>query len=292
MIPTQNPAAYYADLTRQYGRYAGRARGWHYGIWEHDIRNHQQALVRSNEILLRGLTISPATHILDVGMGAGGFAVWAATRFGCRVTGITVCAPHVDLARGLARQAGVADRCEFHEMDMDALSFQDGRFDCVVNQDTLCHAADKPAYLASVARALRPGGTWRAIDFSIQEAPFSPSQQRDYDAACDGFHMPSMVAPSTVTTALAAARFHNLEVVDYTPQVWRAARLILRQCYGPLALEALGLDWVIFSRDADRLRNRRGHIAAAVAYSRGLLHRYFRHMFYSGSSSKTPGGLA
>ena len=290
MSRAQNPAAYYADLTRQYGRYAGRARGWHYGIWEPDTRSHQQALLRSNEILLRGLDITPATRILDVGMGAGGFAVWAATKFGCRVTGITVCAPHVDLARGLAHHAGVADRCDFHEMNMDALSFQDGRFDCVVNQDTLCHASDKPAYLASVARALRPGGTWRAIDFSIQEAPFSPSQQRDYEAACDGFHMPSMIAPSTVTTALAAATFHGVEVVDYTRQVQRAARLILRQCYGPLALKAVGLDWLIFSRDADQLRHRRGHITAAVGYSRGLLNLYFRHMFYSASSSHFPGG--
>jgi tocopherol O-methyltransferase len=276
-----NAAAYYADLTRQYGRYAGAARGWHYGVWESDVRSHQQALLRSNERLVRGLDLGPETRVLDVGCGIGGLAVWLVRRFGCHVTGMTVCRPHVADATAVAREAGVGDRCAFLEMDMDRLEFPDRSFDVIVNQDTFCHAREKAAYLSSVARLLRPGGRWRAIDFSVQDAPLTPAEQRDYDDACRGFHIPSLAAPSAVTAMLADAGFTDVDVVDLTRQVVPTARHILWRCHGPRLLEKIGLDWMIFSRDAGRLRNRRGHVSAAMAYSRGLLRGHLKHVFYS-----------
>jgi len=276
-----NAAAYYADLTRQYGRYAGAARGWHYGVWEPDVRSHQQALLRSNELLVRGLPMTRDTSVLDVGCGIGGLAVWLARRFGCRVTGITVCRPHVQAAAEIARSNGVGDRCAFLEMDMDRLTLPDQSFDLVVNQDTFCHAADKAAYLASVARVLKPSGAWRAIDFSVQDAPLAPDEQRDYDASCEGFHIPSLASPGAVRAMLEREGFTDIQVDDLTQQVAPTARHILRRCHGPRLLESLGLDWIIFSRDPERLRNRRGHVSAAMAYSRGLLGGHLRHIFYS-----------
>ena len=85
-----NAASYYSELTAHYERYSAGTHGWHYGIWEPDVRSHAAALLRSNELLLRALRIDGATRILDVGFGIGGFAVWAASTFGAHVTGITV----------------------------------------------------------------------------------------------------------------------------------------------------------------------------------------------------------
>lgn len=274
-------AAYYSDLTKQYGRYAGDARGWHYGLWEPDVRTHQVALVRSNERLLRGLDIDSRTRILDVGAGIGGFATWAARRFGCLVTGITLCADHVTLATRAAASAGVGAACAFQVMDMDRLAFDDARFDCVVNQDTLCHASAKAHYLASVYRALAPGGYWRALDFNVDEAPLTPEQQREYDVVCEGFHIPSMARGSDVRRWLEEAGFEDIQVEDVTAQVLNTARHIIRMCYPPLVLMRLGLDWMIFSRDARRRSNRQGHVRAGLAYSRGLQTGCFRHLYYS-----------
>jgi cyclopropane fatty-acyl-phospholipid synthase-like methyltransferase len=280
-----NAAAYYADLTRQYGRYAGRARGWHYGVWEPDVRSHQQALLRSNERLVRGLDLGRDSHVLDVGCGIGGLAVWLARRFGCHVTGITVCRPHVAEAAAVAREAGVADRCEFLEMDMDGLDLPSRRFDLVVNQDTLCHAADKQNFLASVGRLVQPAGWWRAIDFSVQDAPLTGAEQADYDAVCQGFHIPSLASPASVRAILASADFTDVQVDDLTAAVAPTARHILRRCYAPRLLEAVGLDWIIFSRDQAKLANRRGHVRAAMAYSRGLLRGHLKHIYYSARPS-------
>lgn len=279
----RDPAAYYADLTREYERYARGAHGWHYGVWEPDVRSHYQALIRSNELLLRGLDVGPETRILDVGSGSGGFAVWAAARFGCQVTGITICAEHVELASGLAERSGVGHRCHFLQMDMDHLDLPAGSFDCVTNQDTFCHSAAKQEYLRSVRRVLRPGGSWRAIDFAVQEAQLSAEQQRGYRTVLAGFHLTDMARGSDVRRMLHEAGYEAALERDVTAEVRRTARLISRHCYVPLALAMLRLDWMTASRDARKRKHCRWHAAAALAYSRGLLAGHFRHLWYSAS---------
>jgi cyclopropane fatty-acyl-phospholipid synthase-like methyltransferase len=276
-----DPARYYADLTPQYARYAGRARGWHYGIWEPDVRTHAGSLLRSNEILLRGLDVGPRTEILDVGFGAGGFAVWAARRFGCRVTGLSLCPEHVPLAARLAASAGVGDRCRFLVMDMDRLGIRDASFDVVVNQETFCHAQDKRRYLAAAFDLLRPGGAWRAVDFSVQTAPLSPEQEDAHETVRRGFHLAPLVPASETRRLLASAGFTAVEVRDVTAESARSAELILGRCRVALLLMRFDLDWVIFSGRAGSRENRRGHVRAAHAYSTGLLEGHFRHVLYA-----------
>jgi cyclopropane fatty-acyl-phospholipid synthase-like methyltransferase len=276
-----DPARYYADLTPQYARYAGRARGWHHGIWEPDVRTHAGSLLRSNEILLRGLDVGPRTEILDVGFGAGGFAVWAARRFGCRVTGVSLCREHVPLAARLAASAGVGDRCRFLVMDMDRLGIRDASFDVVVNQETFCHAQDKARYLAAAFDLLRPGGSWRAVDFSVQAETLSPEQEDAHETVRRGFHLAPLVPAAETRRLLAAAGFVDVAVHDVTAETARSAELILGRCRIPLLLMRLDLDWLIFSRHAKSRTNRRGHTRAAEAYSTGLLQGHFRHVVYT-----------
>ena len=50
----------------------------------------EQAQVRKVDRICRALRLSPADQVLEIGSGWGGFAVWAATRYGCRVTTTTI----------------------------------------------------------------------------------------------------------------------------------------------------------------------------------------------------------
>ncbi|MBI3265677.1 MAG: class I SAM-dependent methyltransferase [Chlamydiae bacterium] len=93
---------YYTHLTSSYFHYASGTYGWHYGVSDPGIKTFPEALLQSNKRLVEKLSIHSDTHILDIGCGLGGFAVWAATRFGCRVTGITLCPSHVTIAEVLA----------------------------------------------------------------------------------------------------------------------------------------------------------------------------------------------
>ena len=280
-------AAYYSDLTRQYEQYGGDAYGWHYGAWEPGVRTHTQALVRANERLLRGISVDASTRILDVGCGSGGFAVWAASTFGARVTGITIVPGHLPIARALAARSGVGHLCDFRLMNMDAMQFEPETFDLVVHQETFCYAADKPACLAAVYRILRPGGWWRAADFSVAHPPRKPWEHELYDTVCEGFHIPSMAPAADVERMLSAAGFGSVVSSDATEEALATAARIIRITWLPRLMDRCGLGWTFRPWDHTR-RNREGHVDAAYRYSRGLQQRFCRIVYYS--ASKFPPG--
>jgi cyclopropane-fatty-acyl-phospholipid synthase len=64
------------------------------------------------ETVCRKLALKEGERVLDVGCGWGSFPLWAATRHGARVVGITLSPPQAEKARRRAEAAGVADRVE------------------------------------------------------------------------------------------------------------------------------------------------------------------------------------
>ncbi len=55
------------------------------------------------DIICRKLMVSPEDSVLDIGCGWGGFARFAAERYGCRVTGITISDEQLGYAREFCR---------------------------------------------------------------------------------------------------------------------------------------------------------------------------------------------
>ena len=273
-------ARYYGDLTDEYAAYGGDAGGWNYGLWEDGVMTHQQALVRGNAALVHGLGVGPDTRVLDLGCGCGGLATWLAERFGCPTTGITICRPHLALARKRARDAGLSSRCTFRLGDMDRLPFGDESFDVAIHQETFCYSRDKAACLAGVRRVLAPGGVWSASDFSLREGRLARGERDELDKVLRGFHLPSLARPSETVRWLARSGFVDVEVVDLTPLVLPSAAMIMRRSHGPLALARAFPRRRLHAAAAGRERNVRGHFEAGMAYSIGLHTGLFRQVLY------------
>jgi ubiquinone/menaquinone biosynthesis C-methylase UbiE len=272
---------YYRNALRYYEGYAAGTGGWHHGIWDPGVRSHPAALLRSNARLLEGFPITPTTRVLDVGCGVGGFALWAASTYGCRIVAINVCEVQLALARARAVASGLAPLCTFVQMDMNALALAPSTFDLVVNQETLCHALDKAGYLRQVRRVLRPGGQWRAIAFSRAPSPPTPLQERVHRAVQRGFRFPPLFTAPAVQEALRDAGFGDVEVEDLSDRVRPTARLILRTSVAKNLAIAAGLDWRHFGREPIARASRQGHFRAGLLYSWGLLRGYFRHYQYT-----------
>jgi cyclopropane-fatty-acyl-phospholipid synthase len=96
-------------------------------------------------------------HVLEIGCGWGGFALYAAGELGCRVTGITISEAQASLARERVRDAGLEDLVEIRLQDYRDVP---ETFDAVVSIEMLeaVGAEYYEAYFAAVDRALRPGG--------------------------------------------------------------------------------------------------------------------------------------
>jgi cyclopropane-fatty-acyl-phospholipid synthase len=101
------------------------------GYFDSAADSLEQALARKVDRICRALALSPTDHVLEIGSGWGGFAVWAATRHGCRVTTTTISDEqyrHVCEWRSRIGEAGA--RIEVLRADYRHLT---GRFDKVVS---------------------------------------------------------------------------------------------------------------------------------------------------------------
>ena len=80
--------------------------------------------------ICRKLSLSPDDHVLEIGTGWGGFAIYAAENFGCRVTTTTISRQQHDFAKDAIARAGLQDRITLLQSDYRDL---DGQYDKLVS---------------------------------------------------------------------------------------------------------------------------------------------------------------
>ncbi|HWZ63258.1 MAG TPA: bifunctional demethylmenaquinone methyltransferase/2-methoxy-6-polyprenyl-1,4-benzoquinol methylase UbiE [Steroidobacteraceae bacterium] len=105
---------------------------------------------------------------LDVAGGSGDLALGLARQVGERGRVVLTDINAAMLARGRDRliDAGCAGNLECVQANAERLPFADGSFDCITIGFGLRNVTDKPAALASMRRALKPGGQLLILEFS------------------------------------------------------------------------------------------------------------------------------
>jgi len=105
------------------------------------------------------LDLKASDHVLDVGCGSGGPALFLAREAGCQVTGIDVNEAGLRTGLALARQSGLESRVQFQYADVsEPLPFPEHSFDAIVCMDVMCHLPDRGRLFAEWRRVLRPHG--------------------------------------------------------------------------------------------------------------------------------------
>jgi len=121
--------------------------------------------------LVRTGEVSPCDTV-DVGCGAGNYAVWLAAQ-GFRVTGVDLSPVAIQLASKLARARGV--ECRFMAGDLTSDRFtHDSCFDFGYDWEVLHHVvpAKREAFVRNVHRLLRPGAQYLSVCFSEDDPGF------------------------------------------------------------------------------------------------------------------------
>ncbi len=118
----------------------------------------EQAQEEKLDMVARKLALQEGERVLDVGCGWGSFPLWAATRYGARVLGITLSPPQAEKARQRAAAAGVAERVEIRVMDYRDLAGE--KFDAIASIGMVEHvgSVNIDAYARTLAGLLEPGG--------------------------------------------------------------------------------------------------------------------------------------
>ena len=107
--------------------------------------------------IAEGAGLTAGQHVLEIGSGWGGFALYAAGELGCRVTSITISKEQHDLARERVRAAGLEHLVDIQMRDYREVS---GTYDAVVSIEMLeaVGAEYFETFFQACDRALRPGG--------------------------------------------------------------------------------------------------------------------------------------
>ena len=86
-----------------------------------------------NNSICRKLELSPSDHLLEIGTGWGGFAIHAASHYGCRVTTTTISRRQYHLAIRRVEEAGLNDRVTVLLRDYRELPSLGRQFDKLVS---------------------------------------------------------------------------------------------------------------------------------------------------------------
>jgi cyclopropane-fatty-acyl-phospholipid synthase len=166
------------------------------------------------ELTCRKLRLRPGQRVLDVGCGWGSFAIYAATRHGVSVVGITLSEEQAQLARARVREAGLDDRVSIRVLDYRDV--EDGPFDAIASIGMVEHVGEKriDRYAERLARLLRPGG--RLLNHGIAHLHLSytgigPFTDRYVFPDSDPLHL------SRIVLALERAGFVIEHVEEFGP---------------------------------------------------------------------------
>jgi SAM-dependent methyltransferase len=171
-------------------------------------------------------------RVLDIGCGSGGITALLAYGYGAsEVVGIDVEEPVCAAAEALAKRKGVAERVTIRKVDPGPLPFPDGAFDVVFSKDSILHIEDKESLAREVFRVLQPGGWFVASDW-LTSKDGEPSEQMKYYLKCEDLDM-RMASPERYRTALTAAGFTDVQLVNRNPWYREESARELRRLTGP-----------------------------------------------------------
>jgi len=173
------------------------------------------------------LRIGPDSHVLEVGSGSGGPAVYLAQMRRCRVTGVDINANGIRNAERLASARQMGDRVTFQAVDASKpLPFADGTFDAVVSNDAMCHIPNRLDVLRDWHRVLRISGRMLFTDAMIVTGLVSHDELATRSSIGRYFFLP----PGENERLIALAGFAVVQQEDLTADAasiaarWRAAR--------------------------------------------------------------------
>ncbi len=164
--------AYHYDLGNDFYRlFLDRTLAYSCAYYEKADDTLEQAQIHKFDRICRKLQFGPQHHVLEIGTGWGGFVVYAAETYGCRVTTTTISQQQHDYARELFSRSSAGDRIQLLFEDYRNLR---GEFDKIVSIEMFEavgyeHYDD---YFAACNRLLKPDGSILLQTITILEAKF------------------------------------------------------------------------------------------------------------------------
>ncbi|MHC5596019.1 MAG: class I SAM-dependent methyltransferase [Nostoc sp.] len=98
--------------------------------------------------------------VLEIGCGHGALSIDAAISGAQQVIGLDLISDRITFARRIVaeRFPNIANKIEFHQLDIDNITTFDGKVDVIISKDTFEHIMGIDRVLLSIRRLLKEGG--------------------------------------------------------------------------------------------------------------------------------------
>jgi len=191
------------------------------GIFEHKESSLSEASLAKYRRICQKLELSPDDHVIEIGTGWGGFALFAARHYGCRVTTTTLSLEQYKRAGERINAAGLSDKITLLHKDYRDLT---GRYDKLVSIEMIeavgHHYFD--TFFRVCSRLLREDGMMLLQAITIRDQVFE-QHKRSVDFT-RRYIFPGSCIPSIAAMTASIARVTDLKLFhleDITPHYAR-----------------------------------------------------------------------
>lgn len=166
-----------------------------------------------NDRICRKLQMVAGDHLLEIGSGWGGFAIHAASNYGCRVTTTTISRRQYDLALQRVQEAGLSDQVTVLLTDYRDLPKLGVQFDKLVSIEMIEAVGHQyyRTFFEVCSRMLKPHGLAFIQSITIDER-FYERAKRSVDFI-QRFIFPGSCIPSVSALTQASAKVGDLGLI-------------------------------------------------------------------------------
>lgn len=173
--------------------------------------NLAEASQHKLKLICEDLELKPTDHLVEIGTGWGGMAIYAAENYGCNVTTTTISKEQLDYARAEVERRGLQDKVTLLFEDYRNLS---GQFDKLVSIEMIEAVGHEyfDTYFGCVSSLLKPDG--KAV---IQAITINEQRYEDYRKSVDfikRYIFPGGCLPSLNIISGALTRTTDMQIID------------------------------------------------------------------------------
>lgn len=181
------------------------------GIFESSTSTLEQASLKKLDVICKKLDLKSTDHVIEIGSGWGGFAIYAARNYGCKVTTTTISQAQFDLAQERIQKANLQDSITILLKDYRVL---EGKFDKLVSIEMIEAVGYQfyDTYFAKCASLLKPNGMALIQAITIVDQRYELAKKSvDF---IQRYIFPGSCIPSNTAMQTSITRASDLRLLD------------------------------------------------------------------------------
>lgn len=167
----RNILAHYDIGNDLYERFLDSSMMYSSAIYNHQTQDLHQAQLNKMQLICQRLSLSENDHVIEIGSGWGGLAIYMAQNYGCKVTTTTISDAQFSYAQERISALKLDDKITLLKKDYRKLS---GQYDKLVSIEMIEAVGHKylPTFFSACSNLLKPNGKMLIQSITISDSRY------------------------------------------------------------------------------------------------------------------------